>query len=304
MKLALFAAVVLRLWHTDPQDLQELATVTRSIADIREVPVNAAEPSIAFNGTPQQNSIAEWLVLRLDFRGQRPAETPYQVGADDVVRVLYLNNAASAQQAMEIVTVVRTLAEAPRAFVYQPARAIVVRGTAEQTALAEWLVAQLDLTKAQAKAAPLHRVGGKADDIARVFYLNHTQSIQEVQEMVTAIRTIGEIRRAFTYATAKAVAMRGTTEQMALAEFLVDRLNQPPGGFSPGSNGHQMVGSSDGVVRLFAIQASSTAELQQSATDIRAATGIRRAFTYSPHRALILRGTPEQIAQAALLANR
>jgi hypothetical protein len=293
---------VLRLWHTGPQSVQELATVTRSTADIRELSVNAAERSITFNGTPHQNAIAEWLVSRLDVSGPRLIGTPYKAGADDTAQVFYLNNAETAWQMMEITTVARSLAEVPRAFVYQPAKAIVARGTADQIALMEWLVPHLDVTGPRSES-PEHRVGGKTDDIARVFYLNHTQTVQELQEMTTAVRATGEIRRAFTYNTARAVAMRGTADQIALAAFLIDRLNKPAGLFSPSSNEYRMTAAPDGVVRLFAIRAAAIPDFQQHAKDIRSATGIRRAFTFNAHRALILRGTPEQIAEAERLLN-
>jgi type II secretory pathway component GspD/PulD (secretin) len=294
---------VLRLWHTEPQSVQELATVTRSTADIRELSINTADRSITFNGTPQQNAIAEWLVPQLDISGPRPFGTPYKVGAHDVVRVLYVNNAESPQQLMEIATVARSLAEVPRAFLYQPAKAIIARGTADQIALIEWLVPQLDVTGPRSDS-PQHYVGGKTDDIARVFYLNHTQTAPEVQEMTTAVRSTAEIRRAFTYITAKAVVLRATADQIALAEFLIQKLNKPLGSFAPGSDEYRITATPEGVVRLFAIDSATISDFHQRATSIRAATGIMRAFTYSTHRALILRGTPEQLAEAAQLVKR
>src|SRR5688500_18177758 len=90
MNLAMFAFVVLRLANTTPQAIQELATVMRSTADIRELSVNAAERSVTFNGAPEQNRIAEWLVPRLDVTGPRPVGFPFQVGAEDIVQVFYL----------------------------------------------------------------------------------------------------------------------------------------------------------------------------------------------------------------------
>jgi hypothetical protein len=299
MNLVLLAAVVLRLSHTDPQNIQELATIARSTADIRELSVNAAERSITFNGTPQQNAIAEWLVPQLDFSGRHPAGAPYKVDTDDIARVFFTMNTETQEQLIELATTARSLAEVRRTFVYQPSKAIVARGTAAQITLMEWLLPQLDVAEPQS-GSPQHYVGGKTDDIARLFYANHTQTVQELVELTTVIRSTAEIRRAFIYTKAKAVALRGAPEQIALAEFLIANLNRRSD--SPlGSGEHRIPGEAEGVVRLFAIKAATVAEFQQKAKNIREATGIRRAFTYIPHRALIVRGTPEQVAEAERL---
>lgn len=302
MKLALFAAVVLHLYHTEPGSLPELATVTRSVADIRDLSVNSSERSVTFNGSSQQNAIAEWVVPHLDITGPHPIGTPFRVGQDDMVNVFYLQNAAAPEQLMEIATAARSLAEVPRAFTYAPTKAIVARGSADQIALMEWLLPNLDLTAPQS-GSPEHRVGGNVEDIARVFYLNHMQTVQDLQELSTTVRTIGDIRRVFTYSTSKALAVRATAEQIAVSEFLIGQLNRPVGSFAAESNDYQMIGKPDGVVRLFVLKAATLQDLQRRANEIRAATGIRRGLTYGPHRVLILRGTPAQIAEAERLVN-
>jgi hypothetical protein len=303
MSLVFFAAVVLRLANTDgAHAIQELATVTRSIADLRELSVNAADRSITFNGTPEQNRIAEWLVPRLDVRGARPLSSEYKAGNDDVVRIFYISHAETPQQFTEIVTTARSLAEVPRAFIYQTAKALVARGTAEQIAFMEWLLPHLDVPAPHSEP-PQHRVGARMDDIARVFYLNNVQTVQELQEITTMVRSIAEIRRVFTYNAAKAVAMRGSADQIALAEFLIAHLNKSAGKFVVPSTEYRMVGEPEGVVRLFVVDSPSIEAFQQRVRDIRATTGIRRAFTFNTHRALALRGTPEQIVEAQRLLN-
>jgi hypothetical protein len=303
MNVALFAAVVLRLSSTEtPQAVQQLATVARSTADIRDMSIDAGERSIRFNGTPEQNAIAEWLVPRLDAVGPRPAGSPYKAGADDLVCVFYLHSAQTPQQLMEVAATARSLAEVKRAFVYEPAKAIVARGTAEQIGLMEWLVPRLDVAGPQ-RDAPAHHIGGKPDDIARVFYLNHTRTVQELQEMATVVRSITEIRRAFAYGAAKALALRAPADQIAAAEYLIRQMNVPAGKFVPDSDTYRIFGDSEGVVRVLAPRVPTVEALQQLARDIRTATGIRRAFTYNAHRALLLRGGPEQIAEAERLLN-
>ncbi len=298
MQLALLAAVVLRLANTDPQSIPELATVTRSTADIREASANPTDRTITVNGTTQQNAIAEWLVSRLDTTGPQPAAGPFKAGPDDMVRVFYLNTPETVQQVQEIGTVARSIAEVPRAFIYTPAKALVARGTADQIALLEWLIPHLDVTGPRPDS-PSHLVGGKVDDVARVFYLSHAQSIQELQEMTTGVRSVVEIRRAFTYNRPLAVVLRASPDQIAAAEFFFRNLDKPPGQFSAHATEHRVpTAAPESVFRLFAVPGVTVAELLQKVRDLRAATGIRRAFTYNSHRAILVCGTPEQITAA------
>ena len=59
---------------------------------------------------------------------------------DDVVSLFYLTDAATVQDFQEAATLVRTIADFRRAFTYNERRAYVVRGTAAQIGLAEWLL--------------------------------------------------------------------------------------------------------------------------------------------------------------------
>jgi len=66
-----------------------------------------------------------------------------------------------------------------------------------------------------------------ADEVVKVFYVTNATSVQEFQEIATAIRTVPEIRRVFTYAAQKAIIVRGTVDQVALAEKLIHDLDKP-----------------------------------------------------------------------------
>jgi len=65
------------------------------------------------------------------------------------------------------------------------------------------------------------------DEVVRVFYVTNATSVQEFQEIATAIRTVAEIRRVFTYNAQKAMIVRGTLDQVALAEKLIHDLDKP-----------------------------------------------------------------------------
>src|SRR5215467_10450187 len=51
---------------SDPQNMQEVATLIRTIADIRQVSVDTAKRSMTVESTAEPIAIAEWLLKRLD----------------------------------------------------------------------------------------------------------------------------------------------------------------------------------------------------------------------------------------------
>lgn len=65
------------------------------------------------------------------------------------------------------------------------------------------------------------------DNVARVFYVQNTTSVQEFQELATAIRSVTEIKRVFTYNAQRAILVRGTPGQVALASKFIQDLDKP-----------------------------------------------------------------------------
>ena len=65
------------------------------------------------------------------------------------------------------------------------------------------------------------------DWVVKVFYLNNTLTAQELQEIVTAIRTVAEIQKIFVYNAQNAIMVRAEADKVALAEKLVADLDKP-----------------------------------------------------------------------------
>jgi general secretion pathway protein D len=65
------------------------------------------------------------------------------------------------------------------------------------------------------------------DNVVKVFYLQNITSVQELQEIATAVRSVTEIRRLFTYNAQNAILVRGTVDQVTLAEKLLQDLDKP-----------------------------------------------------------------------------
>jgi general secretion pathway protein D len=65
------------------------------------------------------------------------------------------------------------------------------------------------------------------DEVVRVFYLKNPTSTQEFQEIVTAVRSVTDVRRMFQFNAENAVVVRDTVDKVALVEKLLHDLDKP-----------------------------------------------------------------------------
>ncbi|HWZ34321.1 MAG TPA: hypothetical protein VNX18_23445 [Bryobacteraceae bacterium] len=295
--------------HTDdPQNIQEVASLCRTIADIKDVSVDVAQRSMTLHGTADQISVVEWLVKRLD----RPLADQQNSDSNEtrmpdprnetVIRLIYLTHNETIQQFQEIATATRTTADVRRVFTYNAPRAMVLRGTPEQIALASWVVGQLDqpLDAPLRHSAAEYREPASSDDVTRVFTLAYAESIQDFQEMATSMRMIADIRRVFTYNERRAVSVRGTADQLAMAQWLMGRLDRPDS--ARDASLYALPASGDEKVGVYYVSPNMPGpDFQKSAISIRASTGMARVFTHSGRRAIVVRGTSDQLARTELM---
>ena len=221
------------LTHTPTvQQFQEVATVIRTIADIKQVSADNDQKSVTVHTSAGQIAMAEWLFNELDSPAAQPS-VPHEYRApgstDDVVRVFYVTTAPTVQDFQMISTLVRTISGIVRVFTYNGRNALVIRGTDVQMGLAEWLLKELE-PKSSPTSAEYQVVPGDLphdENVVRVLYLTHTGSVQDFQKAATQIRTATNITRVFTYNGSKALAVRGTAEKVALADRLAKDLDHP-----------------------------------------------------------------------------
>jgi general secretion pathway protein D len=65
------------------------------------------------------------------------------------------------------------------------------------------------------------------EHITRVFYLQNITSAQELQEAMTAMRTVTDVRKVFPFNSQSALVVRGTAAQIALAEKVLMDIDKP-----------------------------------------------------------------------------
>jgi general secretion pathway protein D len=116
------------------------------------------------------------------------------------------------------------------------------------------------------------------DEVVRTFYLTNVTSAQEFQEIATAVRTVADIRRAFTSAAQKALIVRGTVDQVALAEKLVHDLDKP---------------KAEVIVDVIVMQANSarTRDLAASLVTASGQAGLTVPFVFTPRNPVLINGT-------------
>ncbi len=288
---------VFQLAQTDGQGMKEIAAVLRGIGDIQQIAVDEVKKTVSVDGTPGQMALAGWLLQQLDGPASpQPVEYRPQTGGDDVVRVFYANHASTPQALQDMATAVRSMADIRRLFVESARRAVVVRATGEQVALAAWIVDQLNQPANTAAPGPQeYRLA--SGDVARVFELAHIQTSRQLQELVTLVRSISDIQRLFIYSARRAITVRSTPERIDLASWLVSELDKPAAPQDrAGRHEYRFPSGPDNMVRVFYLPPSE--DYQKMAAQVRRNAGIPRLFVYSAFGALAARGTAGQIATA------
>lgn len=63
--------------------------------------------------------------------------------------------------------------------------------------------------------------------VTRIFYLQNLTSAQELNEVMTGMRTVTDVRKVFPIASQSAIVVRGTVDQVGLAEKILMDLDRP-----------------------------------------------------------------------------
>ncbi len=289
------------------QELNELAVLLRAVVDLPQPSVDEAKQTVTVAGTTAQFAMAEWLVRKLDLPSNAPPagvhEYRSQGESDDIVRVFYASQSSTPEQLREMLANMRSLSDIRRLHLYLPLQAMVVRGNSREIALTAWLMEQLDRpvnsSPPQPREYPL-----PGDDIVRIFELTYPQSPQQLQEIAVLIRSVGDIRRLFSYRARRELTVRASSEQIEFAAWLVGKLDQPLDGSAvarDASAKHEfrLSSSPDNLVRVFYFPGSlPLQQFREAAIAIRKASGSKYVFAYSALRALAWRGTAEQVTAA------
>jgi general secretion pathway protein D len=104
-----------------------------------------------------------------------------------------------------------------------------------------------------------------AEQVVKVFYLSNLTSPQEMQEMLTVLRTVVDVQKVFSYTGQNALIVRAEADTMALVEKLISDLDKP---------------RPEVVIDVMVMEVSST--YMRSLTAAFASTGINTGAVFAP----------------------
>jgi hypothetical protein len=137
----------------------------------------------------------------------------------------------------------------------------------------------------------------------RLFRLAHAVSPVAMQEIVNSVRSIAEVQRTTVNTAVFTLSLRGTPEQVALAAWMVQELDQQAGTRTATELAEYPGAPISGeIVKVANLAKTSTPDaMQQLVNAIRSTAGLTRIVYTTAARALTLRGTAGQMAAAERL---
>jgi hypothetical protein len=139
--------------------------------------------------------------------------------------------------------------------------------------------------------------------VVRVFYLR-AASPQNIQELINTVRALADLTRLMPEFERQAIVARGNSDQIGLAEWLVNNLDTVPAPQTPSSAvlEYRLSGGPADVARVFYLaNIRNPQDLRKIVIAIRENTNIQRLMPVDPRMAIALRGTDAQVVAAQRL---
>jgi hypothetical protein len=288
-----------------PQAMQEVSNAVRSIGDIRDVSLDAAERSLTVKGTADQIAIAGWLTAELDKSGTVPGtrDFPFNDARTPLAQIVYLSHVDNPRDLQEIVNSVRSVTDIQRCFPMNLQKAIVMRGSPAQVKAADWLLGELDQATGPQTGGSPHEyrllaadwVTSSRDLVLQVAAVTHLETPQALQEATNLIRGMADIQRCFPVYPRMVLVIRGSDDQISLANWLLKQLDGPGG---QGTQEFNVGGPSNQVAQVAYVNTATPQSLLETVNEIRSRAKMQRVFPFNPQRAVALRGTADQVSLA------
>ena len=220
--------------------------------------------------------------------------------SQDQTRVFHLRHVDTPDLLQSVVNAVRITVDIQRISSLNTSKTVVLRGTSDQVALADWLVPRLDVAGPH-PGAPLEsdQITGVHDSEIRILHASHTPTPAGLQEMVNCLRTVADLNRVFPIAQQQVIVFRTTPESAALSEWLVSQLDQEPGKQGPAPHEHSYNDpgrTPESAARVFYLSHAVTPQaMQEIVNAVRSIADVFRIFPCNQARAIALRATPERM---------
>ncbi len=137
-------------------------------------------------------------------------------------------------------------------------------------------------------------------NVDRVFKLVNATAVTSLQEIATTLRTLAQIQQLSVDNALATLTVKGTADQILLAEWLVPKLDVTAGS-NPGPQEYRASGDSDDVVVVYElVHAATMQSVQEIAITLRTVAEIQKIFAIST-QIVTLRGSASQMALAEFL---
>jgi hypothetical protein len=224
-----------------------------------------------------------------------------QSAPDAGTRTFYFQNITTVSGAQQVANTIRTVVQSPGVSLDSSGKSLTVSGAAAEVAMAAWLFQKLDNLPAEGAASPSfseYPAPGTDADVMRVYRLANALTPQGLGEITNAIRTTEQLQYLMPCAASGALAMRGTSAQLALAGWLIGALDKPAGWQAPASQqiaSYEYAAGAPHEVRVFYM---AHADTPQALTEL---TNVTRTLTWAQYllpvtgpRAIVERATPHR----------
>jgi hypothetical protein len=287
------------------QSMQEVATVVKVVCSGAHTSFDIPTATLMFSGSAEGVALAEWVLPQIDKATGDGALHEYRLPSGDMARVVFVPNAGKPQGMQELVTVARTVADVQKIFTVSSNHAIVFRAPEWQILFTQWIIDQVNIPEGQKPdTTPREFTVGGPDfrgmgHGARVNFLASMAKPQQMQELLTVLRTVGDVQKVFSYTSAHALVMRDGDTDLQRAEWLIQQLDLPAG--HPAGTGTFTTSAGDDVTRIFSVPNANPQWIQGAVKSMRSELNIKKAFsttTTSPAN-VIVRGTADQMAAAS-----
>jgi hypothetical protein len=139
-----------------------------------------------------------------------------------------------------------------------------------------------------------------AQDVDRTFHLTKS-AVQQQQEIATTLRTVAQIQQLSLDPALAILTVKGTRDQIALAEWLVPKLDVEPG--SQAGVQEYKVRANDTLEVFTLVNTSAIMSLNEMVTTLRTVADIQKIYNVTAARMVTLRGNASEIALAKFLVS-
>jgi hypothetical protein len=286
-----------------PQSMTEATTVIKVVCSVAQPSADISTATLTFTGSVEGVALANWVLPQIDKTTGDGALHEYTLPSGDIARVVFVQNAARPQDMQELLTILRTVADVQKIFSISSNHAMVLRAPEWQILYSQWIIDQLNLPAGQKPdTTPREFTVGGPDfrgmgHGARLNFLASMTKPQQQQELLTVLRTVGDVMKVFSYSSGHALVLRAGDTDLQRAEWLIQQLDLPAG--HPAGTGTFTAPTGDDVTRIFSVPSANPQWIQGALNNMRSELSIKKTFSTTTPANVIVRGTTDQIAAAA-----